>query len=126
MSVGIAKGIERANKILMPVLFILLLGLAIYIGQNPAATKGYQYIFNLDTGKLADPKLWVFAFGQAFFSLSIAGNGSVIYGSYLSKDEDIPSSARNIAFFDTLAALLAAFVIIPAMAIGSADLNEGG
>ena len=126
MSFGIAKGIERANKILMPVLFILLLGLAIYIGQNPAATRGYQYIFNLDTGKLTDPKLWVFAFGQAFFSLSIAGNGSVIYGSYLAKDEDIPSSARNIAFFDTLAALLAAFVIIPAMAIGSADLNEGG
>ena len=126
MSFGIAKGIERANKILMPVLFILLLGLAIYIAQNPAASNGYQYIFNLNTEMLADPKLWVFAFGQAFFSLSIAGNGSVIYGSYLSKDEDIPSSARNIAFFDTLAALLAAFVIIPAMAIGSADLNEGG
>lgn len=126
MSFGIAKGIERANKILMPILFIMLLGLAIYIGQNPAASKGYLYIFNLNTEKLADPKLWVFAFGQAFFSLSIAGNGSVIYGSYLSKDEDIPSSARNIAFFDTLAALLAAFVIIPAMAIGSADLNEGG
>lgn len=126
MSFGIAKGIERANKFLMPILFVLLLALAIYIGTNPAAGKGYQYIFKLNTEKLSDPKLWVFAFGQAFFSLSIAGNGSVIYGSYLSKDEDIPSSARNIAFFDTLAALLAAFVIIPAMAIGSADLNEGG
>ena len=126
MSFGIAKGIERANKFLMPILFILLLGLAVYIGQNPAAARGYQYIFSINPEKLADPKLWIFAFGQAFFSLSIAGNGSVIYGSYLSKDEDIPSSAKNIAFFDTLAALLAAFVIIPAMAVGSADLNEGG
>ena len=126
MSFGIAKGIERANKFLMPILFILLLGLAVYIGQNPAAARGYQYIFSINPEKLADPKLWIFAFGQAFFSLSRAGNGSVIYGSYLSKDEDIPSSAKNIAFFDTLAALLAAFVIIPAMAVGSADLNEGG
>ena len=126
MSFGIAKGIERANKFLMPILFILLIGLAIYIGTNPAAARGYQYIFSLDTKKLLDPKLWVFAFGQAFFSLSIAGNGSVIYGSYLAKDYDIPSSAKNIAFFDTIAALLAAFVIIPAMAIGMGQLNEGG
>lgn len=126
MSFGIAKGIERANKILMPILFILLLGLAIYLGTNPNSTVGYRYIFNLDTAKLADIKLWVFAFGQAFFSLSIAGNGSVIYGAYLPKNEDIPSSAKNIAFFDSLSAILASFVIIPAMAIGKADLTEGG
>ena len=126
MSFGIAKGIERANKILMPILFAMLLGLAIYIGTNPSASAGYSYIFSLDMEKLANPKLWVFAFGQAFFSLSIAGHGSVIYGSYLGKDEDIPSSAKNIAFFDTLAALLAAFVIIPAMAVSDANLTEGG
>ena len=126
MSFGIAKGIERANKILMPILFLLLLGLAIYIAFNPEAARGYKYIFNVDINKLTDIKLWIFAFGQAFFSLSIAGNGSVIYGSYLPKNEDIPASARNIAFFDTLAALLASFVIIPAMAVGGADLTEGG
>ena len=126
MSFGIAKGIERANKILMPILFILLLGLAIYIAMDPKAYSGYKYIFSLDSSYLSDIKLWIFAFGQAFFSLSIAGNGSVIYGSYLPKNEDIPSSAKNIAFFDTIAALLAAFVIIPAMAIGNADLTEGG
>ena len=62
---------------------------------------------------LLDPYVWIYAFGQAFFSLSVAGNGSVIYGSYLSKNECIPSSARNVALFDTIAALLAAFVIIP-------------
>lgn len=126
MSFGIAKGIERANKILMPILFFLLLGLAIYIGLDKNSASGYQYIFSLDIEKLADLKLWVFAFGQAFFSMSIAGNGSVIYGSYLPKNEDIPSSARNIAFFDSMSAILASLVIIPAMAIGKADLTEGG
>ena len=70
--------------------------------------------------------MWIFAFGQAFFSLSIAGNGTVIYGSYLDKSENIPSSARNVAIFDTIAALLAAFVIIPGMAVGGHRLDGGG
>ena len=56
----------------------------------------------------------------------MAGNGTVIYGSYFSDDEPIPSAARNVALFDTLAALLAALVIIPAMAAGGADLSDGG
>lgn len=126
MSLGVSKGIEKINKILMPILFFLLLGLGIYIFNQPGASEGYKYIFSLDTNKLSDIKLWVFAFGQAFFSLSIAGNGSVIYGSYLSSKEDIPSAARNVVFFDSLSAILASLVIIPAMAVGNADLSEGG
>ena len=122
MVMGIAGGIEKANKIMMPALFILFVGLGIYIATLPGASEGYKYIFTFNPAGLAKPQLWVFAFGQAFFSLSVAGNGSVIYGSYLGKDEDIPSSARNVAVFDTLAALLAAFVIIPAMAV---VLGEG-
>ena len=58
---------------------------------------------------------WIFALGQAFFSLSVAGNGTLIYGSYLPDSEDIPASAARVALFDTLAAMLAALVIIPAM-----------
>ena len=126
MSMGIASGIEKANKIMMPVLFILFVLLGIYIVFQPGSSGGYKYIFTVDLKGLADPKVWIFAFGQAFFSLSVAGNGSVIYGSYLSKKEDIPNSAKNVAFFDTLAALLAAFVIIPAMAVGGAELSSGG
>lgn len=126
MSLGIANGIEKINKILMPILFFLLVGLGIYIFNQPNASDGYKYIFTIDTSMLKDIKLWVFAFGQAFFSLSIAGNGSVIYGSYLPSDEDIPSAARNVAFFDSLAAILASLVIIPAMAVGKANLSEGG
>ena len=126
MALGISGGIEKVNKVMMPALFALFLGLCVYIATLDGASAGYKYIFTLDPKGLADPLVWVFAFGQAFFSLSVAGNGSVIYGSYLSKNEDIPSSARNVAVFDTIAALLAAFVIIPAMAVGGAELSSGG
>lgn len=126
MSLGVAGGIERANKVMMPVLFFLLVALGIYIGTLPGAASGYRYIFTLSPAGLLDPRVWIFAFGQAFFSLSVAGNGSVIYGSYLSRDEDIPSSARNVALFDTIAALLAACAILPAMASAGAPLAEGG
>ena len=73
-----------------------------------------------------NPKTWIFALGQAFFSLSVAGNGTLIYGSYLSDEEDIPASAARVALFDTIAAILAALVIIPAMATTGAQLNQGG
>ncbi len=128
MIMGISGGIERANKVMMPVLFGLLMILGIYIFTLEGASVGYSYILTLDPKGLLNPQLWVFAFGQAFFSLSVAGNGSVIYGSYLSDSEDIVSSARNVAVFDTIAALLAAFVIIPAMAVELGDEinNVGG
>lgn len=126
MALGVSNGIEKANKIMMPILFFLFIGLAIYVAQLPGASKGYKYIFTLDPSKLSNPMLWIFAFGQAFFSLSVAGHGSVIYGSYLPKNEDLPRSAFNVALFDTIAALLAAFVIIPAMAVGGAPLEQGG
>ena len=126
MAMGVAGGIEKANKIMMPILFFLFVALGNYIATLPGASEGYKYIFKLDPKGLLNPMVWIFAFGQAFFSLSVAGNGSVIYGSYLPKDEDIPISARNVAFFDTMAALLAAFVIIPAMAAGGAPLESGG
>ena len=126
MIMGIGGGIEKVNKIMMPTLFFLLLGLSIYIYFLPGSHKGYSYIFTLNLEGLKNIKLWIFAFGQAFFSLSVAGNGSVIYGSYLSEKEDLVFSARNVALFDTIAALLAAFVIIPAMAAGGGDLSSGG
>ena len=126
MSFGIADGIEKANKLMMPILFVLFVALGVYVFTLAGSSEGYKYILTINPEGLKEPKLWIYAFGQAFFSLSVAGNGSVIYGSYLSKNECIPSSARNVAVFDTLAALLAAFVIIPAMATGGAQLDSGG
>ena len=126
MAMGVAGGIEKANKVMMPALFFLFVALGVYIAFLPGSSDGYKYIFTLNPAGLLNPQVWIFAFGQAFFSLSIAGNGSVIYGSYLSKDEDIPSSARNVALFDTIAALLAAFVILPSMAAGGVEPSAGG
>lgn len=123
MALGVARGIETANKIMMPVLFGLFVILAVYVAFQPGAAQGYKFLLTLDPRGLVDPQVWIYAFGQAFFSLSVAGNGSVIYGSYLPRDEDIPSSARRVALFDTIAALLAAFVIIPA--IGASGFTMG-
>lgn len=126
MSMGIANGIEKANKFLIPSLFGMFILLAIYMGFQDGSGEGYKYIFRLNPEGLKDIRVWIFAFGQAFFSLSISGNGSVIYGSYLSRDEDIPNSALWVVLSDILIAMLSSLVIIPAMAIGGAQLNEGG
>ena len=126
MAFGIGKGIEKANKVMTPLFFALFVGLAVYLAVLPGAAEAYRYIFVLDPEGLLDPMVWVYALGQAFFSLSIAGNGTLIYGSYLSNDADVPSDARMVAFFDTCAAMVAALVIIPAMAVAGEQLSKSG
>lgn len=123
MVLGISKGIEVANKIMMPLFFLLFIALAIYVSTLPGAREGYKYLFVPKWKLLADPKTWVYALGQAFFSLSLAGSGTLVYGSYLKKSEDIVACAKHVAFFDTLASLLAAIVIIPA--VFAFGLNPG-
>ena len=86
---GVGAGIEKANKILMPIFFALFVILGIYVAFQPGAAMGYQYIFRVDKAAILDPKTWIFALGQAFFSLSVAGNGTWIDGSYLCAEEDI-------------------------------------
>ena len=126
LMLGVGSGIEKANKIMMPIFFALFVILGIYVGFQPGASEGYRYIFRVDPEAFKDPATWIFALGQAFFSLSVAGNGTLIYGSYLSDEEDIPASAGRVALFDTIAAILAALVIIPAMATTGAQLDQGG
>lgn len=126
MVMGVAGGIEKANKIMIPLFFLLFLGLAVYVAMQPGASEGYKYMFTIDPKVLKDPMMWVYALGQSFFSLSLAGNGTVIYGSYLPDNEDIVSSAWKVALFDTLAAFLAALTIVPAMAASGATTFDGG
>ena len=123
---GVGRGIEKANKVMMPIFFVLFAILGVYAAFQPGSIEGYKYIFRVDPKILARPETWIFALGQAFFSLSVAGNGTLIYGSYLSDEENIPAAAGRVALFDTLAAILAALVIIPAMATTGAQLNQGG
>ena len=122
---GVGGGIERANKVMMPVFFFLFLGLGIYIFFQPGAATGYQYIFRIDASMFLKPEVIIYAMGQAFFSLSITGSGMIIYGSYLSKKEDIPRAAMQTALLDTCAALLAGFAILPAVFAFGMDPASG-
>ena len=74
---------------------------------------------------LKDPMIWIWAMGQAFFSLSVTGSGMITYGAYLSKDEDVVGVSQNTALFDTIAALIAALVIIPACFSYGLDVGAG-
>ena len=125
MIFGISKGIEKMNKIMMPAFFVFFVILMIRVFTLGNVTEGYRYLFVPQWEYLANPKTWVFALGQAFFSLSLAGSGTIVYGSYLTKDTDVVYSARNVAFFDTCAALLAGLVVIPAVFAFGMDVSAG-
>lgn len=125
MLFGISKGIEKVNKFMMPAFFFLFLILAVRVFFLEGAEEGYAFLLKPEWSQLGNIKTWVYALGQAFFSLSLAGSGTLVYGSYLKKEEDVLSCARNVAVFDTLAALLAAFVILPAVFAFGLDPNAG-
>lgn len=111
---GVTKGIERASKILMPVLFILAIAISVYSITLPGAMEGVKYFFvpNMEHFSLQGV---LAAMGQMFFSLSLAMGIMVAYGSYLPKNSDIEKSVAQIEIFDTLIAILAGLMIIPAV-----------
>ncbi len=125
MIFGISRGIERINKVLMPAFFILFVIVGIRVATLPGALAGYEYLLIPRWEALANPTTWVYALGQAFFSLSIAGSGTLVYGSYLKRDVDVVASARNVAVFDTLAAMVAACVVVPAVFAFGLDVSSG-
>lgn len=125
MVLGVTKGIEKMNKIMMPVFFVFFLILLVRVVALPGAAEGYRYMFVPQWEQLGNIQTWVYALGQAFFSLSLAGSGTIVYGSYLKKEEDVVSCAKNVAFFDTCAALLAGMVVIPAVFAFGLDVASG-
>lgn len=120
-----ARSIEKSNKIMMPLFFIIFIVLAIRVAFLPGAAEGYKFIFMPDWSVLKDPMLWVWAMGQAFFSLSVTGSGMIVYGAYLSDEEDVVKVSVRTAVFDTIAALVAALVIIPACFAYKLDVGAG-
>ncbi len=125
MVFGITGGIEKMNKVMMPVFFLFFVILLFRVATLPGAIEGYRYLFVPQWEQLGNINTWVYALGQAFFSLSLAGSGTVVYGSYLKEDADIISCAKNVAIFDTLAALLAGMVVIPAVFAFGLDVASG-
>ncbi len=114
VSKGIKGGIERWTKILMPILFILIIYLAIKALMLPGAKEGITFYLKPDFSQLSG-KLVLFALGQAFFSLSLGMGIMVTYGSYISKSENLVSSAGWVCFFDSLIAFLAGIIIFPTL-----------
>ena len=122
---GATRGIEKASKVLMPLFFLLFIVLAVRVAFLPGAAEGYRFLFVPKWEALAKVDTWVMAMGQAFFSLSITGSGMIVYGAYLGKDTDIPRASLRTAFFDTLAALLSALAIMPAVFAFGIDPTRG-
>ncbi|MEG2194828.1 MAG: sodium-dependent transporter [Terrisporobacter sp.] len=122
---GVSKGIEKINKFMMPIFYILFLMLMIRVLMLDGAKEGLKYLFIPKWEYLSQPKTWIYALGQAFFSLSLSGSGMIVYGSYLKKDMDIIDGAKKTVLFDTLAALTAALVIIPAVFAFNMDPAAG-
>lgn len=122
---GVSTGIERVSKVLMPLFFLLFLVLAAWVFTLPGAGEGYRFLFVPHWEQLLRTETWIMAMGQAFFSLSITGSGMIVYGAYLKKDADIPGASLRTAFFDTLAAMLSAVAIIPAVFAYGLDVARG-
>ena len=120
-----ARSIEKTNKIMMPLFFIIFLILAVRVAMLPDVSEGYRFMFTPRWEALKDPMIWIWAMGQAFFSLSVTGSGMIVYGAYLSKDEDVVGVAQHTALFDTIAAVVAALVIIPACFSYELDVGAG-
>lgn len=122
---GVSKGIEKINRVIMPALFVIFIILTVRSLTLPGANKGVAYLLYPRWEQLLVVNTWVMALGQAFFTVSLTGCALVVYGSYTDDKVDLPSAAIRTAIFDTLAALLAAFVIIPAVFAYGLDVATG-
>lgn len=111
---GVKSGIEKWSKILMPLLFLILIGLIVYAVTLPGAKAGIKFYLQPDFSKITG-KTILAGLGQAFFSLSLGMGAMITYGSYLKKTTNLISSATIVAFSDTLIAIMAGFVIFPAL-----------
>ncbi|WP_404422502.1 sodium-dependent transporter [Thalassospira australica] len=121
---GVGSGIERASKILMPALFALLLILIVRSVTLPGAGEGIAFLLSPDFSKVT----WATvseALSQAFFSLSLGMGAMITYGSYLSKKENIASSAGWVTLLDTSVAVMAGLLILPAVFAFGFDPSAG-
>jgi NSS family neurotransmitter:Na+ symporter len=110
---GVEGGIERAAIILMPLLFLIVAGLAVYAAFLDGASGGYAYYFQTDFRELLNPAVLSDAAGQAFFSLSLGMGAMLTYSSYLSRDDNLPRESMIIASTDFMVAFVAGLMIFP-------------
>jgi NSS family neurotransmitter:Na+ symporter len=125
---GVKEGIEKAAKILMPALFAMLLCLVAFVLTRDNAMAGVEFYLVPDFDKI-NASVVNAALSQAFFSLSLGMGIMITYGSYISRDADLPSSAKLVALTDTAVAFTAGLMILPAIfsfnpSVNTAELSE--
>ncbi len=108
---GVEKGIERANKILMPILFVLTIVLVVWAVNLPGAKVGIAKYLKPDFAMLKNPKVWIAAFSQIFFTLSLGFGIMIAYASYLPKETDLTGSAFIASICNCLYSLIAGFAV---------------
>ena len=127
---GVEKGIERWSKRLMPALIVTLVALALYVLTLDGAAEGLAVYLIPDLSKIWSTDLIFNAMGAAFFSLSLGVGTMLIYGSYISDEEHLPTLGAQVALVDVGIAVLAGFLILPAMYVaadrGVMIFNEAG
>ena len=114
IALGVQKGIERSAKVLMPLLFLILVVLAVHSLLMPGGGEGLRFFLKPDFSKIT-PATVLTAMGQAFFSLSIGIGTMVTYASYFKPETNLRHTALNVTILDTLVALLAGIAIFPAV-----------
>ena len=126
VALGVKKGIEKANLIMMPALLVMAIAIAVYVALQPGAMEGIAYYLIPDFSQFS-ADLVLNAMGQMFYSLSLAMGIMITYGSYVHRDECLTSSVTRIAGFDLLVSLIAGFMIVPAAfaVMGGAPTSAG-
>ena len=117
---GVEKGIEKISRVMMPLLVLLSIGICIYIVTLPGALEGVKYYLLPDFSKFSLKTICA-AMGQMFFSMSLAMGIMITYGSYTKKDVCLTKSVNQIEIFDTVVALLAGLMVVPAVYIFSGE-----
>jgi neurotransmitter:Na+ symporter, NSS family len=126
VSGGVQQGIQRTSLVLMPLLFLIVLGLAIYAATLPGGAEGYRRYLQPDLAQLLSIDVLADAAGQAFFSLSLGMGAMLTYASYLSGDENLPNESVIVAAADFGVAFVAGLVVFPLVyALGLADQVSG-
>ena len=110
---GVASGIEKLSKVMMPAFFILFLIIAVRVAFLPGAMEGYLYLLRPDWSYLLNPETWVMAMGQAFFTLSLGIGAMAIFGSYIGKERRLFGEAINVGVLDTCVAFVSGLIIFP-------------
>jgi NSS family neurotransmitter:Na+ symporter len=121
ISKGVENGIEKWSKRLMPALLGILFMLIIYVMTQDGAIAGLKAYLVPDFSSILNPELLVNALGQAFFSLSLGTSVMIIYGSYISKKENLVSLGAYVTLIDVFIAFVAGLLIIPAMYVAQAQ-----